>query len=237
MLQAAAGAAVLTTMGTIGGSAASAGTVPWANASGSAATFTYTDGSNATGLFGDPLVSPAGDFFLFFPAGFSASAFNTEGGASSASAADRLQAVITAAPGRSITSVSATVVGDYSTLRGGTVDATALLSVKPTGGATLTSPVDFGPINSLGQAAIFSGNAFVGLPANVETALISLDASLFAAADAGGSGFIQFKGANLTVATAPIDAPAPATVPLPAAALAMPIAGAVAFAASRKRRR
>ena len=233
LLKSAAGAVALVSTG---GSAAFAGTMPWSNASGAADTFTYADGCNATGLFGDPMVSADGNFFLFFPAGFSASASGGEG-ASADSAADRLQAVITAAPGREIKSVSASVVGDFSTLRGGAVDATALLSVTPPVGPALVAPVEFANLPAAAGASIFSGGAFIGLPTGVQTALVALDASLLAAADFGGSGFIQFKGANLSVVTAPVDTAPPATVPLPAAAFAMPIAGAIAFAAGRKRRR
>lgn len=121
------------------GSASAAPLRPWGGGldSGSATFISWTGGGDDAGLFGDPLIIPAGapgefDTFVFFPAGFRAENVGT---GSPVTTSDRIEVTITANVGHNITSIVVSEYGDYSiTGPGGSVDLQGTLSATEVGG-------------------------------------------------------------------------------------------------------
>lgn len=97
----------------------------WVPSSGSTANFTYTNGHDTNGLFGNPTVEPTG--FTFAPPNFVASASNN----SSQQTWDYLTVDVTAKPGTGgIKGINFSEIGDYSIFNGGGVNVQAYLLVQ-----------------------------------------------------------------------------------------------------------
>lgn len=107
--------------------------VPWSNASGNGAWFSWSGGGSDNGLFGSPILV-AGQSFVFFPSNFRAQSVN--GGASIVS--DRLQVTLEANAGYTFDQVTIQEFGDYGVVNGGSVTANAAMFVtdlnRPLGG-------------------------------------------------------------------------------------------------------
>ncbi len=93
----------------------------WANASGSAGSFDWSNGGSDNGLFGDPVVS--GNTFIFTPSNFRAESVNGV----AAIVSDRMEVTITAKPGSVITGIRITEYGDYGILSQGMVSVSGTM--------------------------------------------------------------------------------------------------------------
>lgn len=114
-------------LGALVATAGVAGAAIWTQPSGSTANFTYSNGRDTNGLFGDPTVSPTG--FTFTPGNFVATSVNGTGGNQLAN--DYLTVDVTATPASGgIKGVNFGELGDYSIFNGGGVFVQAYVVVQ-----------------------------------------------------------------------------------------------------------
>jgi len=132
--------------------------VPWANDTGTASFFDWSNGGSDTGLFGSPVLV-GGDTFVFFPSNFRAESI----GGGSTTTYDRLQFEVEAHAGFSFSDIRITEYGDYGIIGQGSVEAGGTLFVTDlVGGGTATnnlvttpgSPITSGIGNWSGTAGI-----------------------------------------------------------------------------------
>lgn len=174
--------------------------------------FTYSNGTDINGFFGDPLIS-GNDFF--FSTGFSVNAAN---GATS-TASDAVSFDVLANPGLAFSSIMVTAFGSYAITTEGSVDVNADLSMTENPGAgslersftgALTTDVAF-PVNTPGNGT-WNGTAAV----NVEFAFptphndihISLQNDVIAIAGPQGSAAINIQFQDLMIGFVTIPEPA-----------------------------
>lgn len=110
-------------LGLLIGQAAIASPVPWTVPNGTTPDFDYFNGQSDNGLFGDPIISPSGYVFTFFPSNFKA--VSTNGVAANTS--DRLSFEILMKPGKVLTGFAVNEFGDYTITGTGSVSATGAL--------------------------------------------------------------------------------------------------------------
>ena len=146
----------------VAGAAHAGAGVPWTNSAGTASFFSWANGANATGLFGDPTLI-GGTTFQFFPTNFVATSSN--GGSSNAF--DTMSVDLTADAGFQFDSIVINEGGSYAVNgpTGGSVSATGLVEVDEIGGIrTTSSSIAYSPsfpVNS-GTGA-WSGSTFIDL--------------------------------------------------------------------------
>ena len=173
-----------------------AGVIPWTNASGSSpGFFSWENGSNETGLFGDPI--PINNSLVFFPSNFKA--VSTNGVADSVN--DKIQVDITAAGNLNITQINILEVGDYSILgQGASASVVGTLVVTPVAFSSGGDPKFAGlvtnpamPVTSGG--APWTGNASVSytLQNGVTKIHLTLDNILSATSSSGSTATIDKK--------------------------------------------
>ncbi|MBC7783045.1 MAG: hypothetical protein H7144_04325 [Burkholderiales bacterium] len=206
-------------------SAASAAT-SWTTPAGSSTTTTYSAGQTANGRFTADSPFVADDKFVFFPSNFQA---NTEG---SAIVSDTLSFILNAKPGRTLSSISTGLNGDWSLLGGGSVDATGTLKVTNLSTlAVFSQNLSFTP--SMPQSAeegTFFGSTLINLPAGWTNAKVELTSTLSVPAGSPNApnfaGLIELKEGEITIQTA--------AVPLPGAVVVAPLGFAMAWVARRR---
>ncbi|MFQ5429536.1 MAG: PEP-CTERM sorting domain-containing protein [Phycisphaerae bacterium] len=203
---------------------------PWSIPSGTATNFSYSNGGDVNGLFGDPLVS--GDSFFFFASNFQASAVN--GGTDNVN--DTVSFDVVANPGKQFSQMMVTAFGSYNVLGpNSSVDINATLQMVENAGLLRT----FGPANLVTNPPfpVTSGNNSWNGQADIDVSFvfpspspdihISLSTVLDAIAGIGGSaeGNLQFQSLEIQLIT----------IPEPAS-LALVALGGIALIARRRRR-
>ena len=218
----------------------------WSPAAGSAATFDFSDGSNSTGLNGNPSFSS--NTFIFNPTNFRASAPGNGG------ASDESAVTLTPHSGFRILSLEVKFSGDSSNLGGIPSSRTSLVNdvapFDPSSGysSTLTASRVGGPAGSVNNSAsatyegqsvhIIDDGYTLSIPSDWRKLSLSLSNILSASQGLfGGTGFAELKTLSLRVSTVPA-ATTPVAVPLPLAAFAaIPTAGLAAWAVRRSKKR
>jgi hypothetical protein len=172
--------------------------VPWNNANGSSpGFFSWQNGSNDVGLFGDPV--PVGNSLVFFPSSFFSS---SNAGIIPAATHDKINVDIIAEANQAITAINIIEVGDYQINGTGpntSVNASGTLVVTPliSNGASFklnalaTNPVM--PVTA--GSGPWNGNASVSYTVQdgVRKIHLTLDNILQARSDPNTSTFIEKK--------------------------------------------
>jgi hypothetical protein len=169
--------------------------IPWGNTNGSSpGFFSWQNGTNETGLFGDPV--PIGNSLVFFPANFRA---ESTGGVPD-QAFDKISVDILAEGNLNITQINILEIGDYSILgQGASATVVGTLVVTPT--VSNGAPIQFSalatnpamPVTSGGGP--WTGNASVSysLQNGVKRIHLTLDNVLQATSDADSTSIIDKK--------------------------------------------
>lgn len=194
--------------------------------------FTYSNGGDVNGLFGDP--------FIFNDAFFFTTAFSVLADDSGPNAAqgDALSVDILADPGLLFGSVSVSASGSFSIISDGEVDVSANLSMSENDGLTrtfgpeplITTPVTF-PISTPGSGN-FTGDAMVDVemvfPTPSNDINITLTNDILAISGPGGSAEvnIQFQDLSLTFNL----------IPEPSSMILMAMGSGVLLLSRRRRR-
>jgi hypothetical protein len=189
---------VTATIGVILALATFAHAAAWVPASGNNATINHSNGQDVSGHFGNPEIGEAKFVFA------NPSAFTAVSPGPPTLTTDTTSVNVTAVAGQTITSVSATVRGDYTFNDSpAELDYSAKLTVDYGSGPVAVDLVFVPPSPLITGEGQFSGTATLTLPANVT----SLSSSLFASIQADSSGsattFIQIKSADLVFTTVP----------------------------------
>lgn len=214
----------------------------WTNSNGATSNFTWTNGQNDNGLFGDPTVEPTG--FTFAPNNFIASSSNGSG--ENAIKSDRLEVTVTATPASGgIKGVNFGELGDYTIFNGGGVfvHAYVLVQILDPGwtgvsnySSILTSTTPAMPVfGGAGQAVNgeWTGEASVTFDGKVAQKIrIVLNNVLQAVSNPGGTALIQKKLVDDP------NGPGPGIeiIPVPEPTSIAAIGGALAFVVIRKRK-
>lgn len=201
---------------------------PWANSSGSATNWTWANGGDDNGLFGDPVLI-GGDTFVFFPSNFRAESQ----GAGEVRTDDRIEVQIFANAGLALAQVIVTEYGDYSiTGASGQVDVIATLDLTEIGGSGRSASA--GLSSPQLPTASGSGNwdATAAIDLNFEVPLwtaftLELTDELIAIAGAGTTASIEKTLAGAAVGVTII--PEPAT-------MALVVLGLAGLSARRRRK-
>lgn len=135
--------------GVLGMAAGAAAQIPWSNSSGAGTFFTWSNGQNLTGLFGDPILV-GGNQFVFFPNNFNA----TSAGGGMTTVFDRFDVDLLANQDYKFTGIRIEVLGDYSILTQGSVDCQAMLDIAEIGGPMRTTS---DPLATSPAMPVFSG--------------------------------------------------------------------------------
>jgi hypothetical protein len=203
-------------------SATNAAPMPWDVPAGSQPAFDYNTGQTNNGKLGSGVSTGSG--FFFTPVNFAAS------GTPTGSDSDTISVILNAKPNQMFTSISSSILGDYSILGAGSVNATGLLKVTNLDtAASLSSPLTFNnlPASTTTSAdGAWDGASALALPAGWTNIKVEMDSSLLADGSSNGIAFIQAKDGEIGVATA--------EVPLPAAALVAPVLGYIGWRAKKK---
>lgn len=231
----------ITIAAAIAATASLAGAAVWSQPSGSTANFTYSNGHDTNGLFGNPTVFATG--FSFTPENFIAK--SSGGSTANALATDYLTVDVTATPASGgIGSVNLGEVGDYSIFNGGGVFVQAYLLIQDldTGKSysKLITPTPSMP--QLGAAGTANSGAWSGDLSidfgndNPQRIRIVLNNILQAFSNAGGTALIQKKA----VTDPDGDGPGIAIIPfnennLPEPTTLVALAGLTAVGIIRKR--
>lgn len=192
------------------GSSALAG--PWTNPSGQGDSFTYSNGQDLNGLFGEPTVF--GDIFLF-TTGFLA---NSSNGGPAADLNDTVSFDVVVKPGLAFSTVTVSAFGSYAVTGDpleNQVDVTALLALDENGGPgrhfedSLATDVPF-PVNA--GSGSFQGSAVVDVSTQFPSPHNSLHFSLrdrvLAVSGPGGTAEVNITFENLAIQFAAIPEPA-----------------------------
>jgi hypothetical protein len=203
-------------------SSTNAAPTPWDVPAGSQATFDYSAGQTANGKLGSGISTGSG--FFFTPASFAAS------GTPSGSDNDTISVILTAKPNQMFTSISSSILGDFSIFGPGSVNANGSLKVTNLDtSSVLTSPLAFSNLPASTATSAdggWDGAAALALPAGWSNIKIEMDSTLLAEGSSNGIAFIQAKDGEIGVTTA--------EVPLPAAALVAPVLGFIGWRAKKK---
>lgn len=201
-------------------SVASAG--PWTTPAGSQTHFDYNNGQTTTGQFGTG--NSTGSGFFFTPVNFVASGTPLD------TQSDTISVILNAKPNQMFTSISSSILGDYSLFGVAGAGATGTLTVTNLDTSTaLSSPLTFNGLPAFTQSSLdggWDGATALALPAGWTNIKVELNASLQADGSDGGVALIQAKDGEIGVQTA--------EVPLPAAALVAPVLGYIGWRAKRK---
>jgi hypothetical protein len=205
--------------------AAGATPVSWSNSSGSAANFTYSNGSNENGLAGDPVVGS--DFLGFFPSGLKAIALN---GASN-SASETIHVTLTPNAGLRITNITVIFNGDESVL--GTASTGYFVGASATNHGTSQQVMQTFTSQELTTSGTISYINPLPIPLNYGAIDLDLFTTIHATAGQDASALSEMKVIEFVVNTGPGQ-----VVPLPAALATFPIGAAlVGFATRRMKKR
>ena len=210
--------------------ASSAFAGPWSPAAGSQPTFDYSSGSDLNNYFGTPLTFTNG--FNFVPAGMTASAVND----SSASVADTTSVIMTAAPNRYFSWISAGFMGDYSILGNGSVNGIGEVRVRNLDTMqVLTQTLTFTPDMPVGSgfmdeseeeegfasaSGLFQSNGVIVLPFGWRNVQVELDGLVSAYGGLQSASLIQGKSGHINVGTEVIPLPPAVLAAIPVIALA-----------------
>lgn len=203
-------------------SSANAAPTPWDVPAGSQTAFNYSGGQTNNGKLGSGVSTGSG--FFFTPTNFAAS------GTPSGSDSDTISVILTAKPNQMFTSISSSILGDYSIFGAGSVNANGALKVTNLDtSSVLTSPLAFTnlPASTTTSAdGAWNGGTALALPAGWSNIKIEMDTTLLADGSSNGVAFIQAKDGDIGVTTA--------EVPLPAAAVVAPVLGFIGWRAAKK---
>jgi hypothetical protein len=198
---------------------------------GSQTAFNYSSGQTANGKLGSAAATGSG--FYFTPINFIASSTGSGGeGApvNPSSSSDTLSVILTAKPNQMFTSISSSLLGDFSIFGVGQVNATGALKVTNLDtSSTLTSPLAFNNLPASTATSAdggWDGGTSLALPAGWTNIRVELDSTLTADGSSSGVAFIQAKDGDIGVVTA--------EVPLPAAALVAPVLGYIGWRAKKR---
>jgi hypothetical protein len=184
--------------------------IPWGNTNGSSpGFFSWQNGSNDTGLFGDPV--PIGNQLVFFPSNFKAESSN----GIAHQVGDKINVDILAEGNLLITQINIYEIGDYGISPTGPntqVRAIGTLIVTPLvsnpGAGVGVDGMDFNPVMPITSGAgVWTGNASVGYSVanGVKKIHLLLDNQLQASSDAspGTNSFIEKKTAGIIIEIIP----------------------------------
>lgn len=202
-------------------SVANAAPTPWDVPAGSQPSFNYSTGQTLNGKLGSGVSTGSG--FFFTPTNFVAS------GTPSALTSDTLSVILNAKPNQMFTSISSSILGDYSIFGVGSANATGSLTVTNLDTmATLTSPMSFNNLPAATDTSAdggWDGATALALPAGWTNIKVDMETSLLADGTNGVS-LIQGKDGEIGVTTA--------EVPLPAAALVAPVLAFMGWRAKKR---
>lgn len=146
----------------LGASGVAQGQIAWSNAAGNASFFSWANGQNSTGLFGDPTLV-AGSTFQFFPTNFVATASN----GNTATVTDTMSVDLFANAGFQFDSIAINEGGSYALTgpAGGSVSATGLVDLEEIGGPrTASDTVEYNPVFPVASGSgTWSGTTFIDL--------------------------------------------------------------------------
>jgi hypothetical protein len=172
--------------------------IPWTNANGSSpGFFSWENGSNDIGLFGDPV--PVGNSLVFFPSNFFSS---SNAGVIPPATHDKINVDIIADGNQNITQINIIEVGDYQINGTGpntSVNASGTLVVTPlisNGASFQFAPLATNPVMPVVTGSgPWTGNASVSytLQNGVKKIHLTLDNILQARSDSNTSTFIEKK--------------------------------------------
>jgi hypothetical protein len=197
---------------------------PWSTPAGSQPHFNYSSGSDLNNLFATPVSLPGG--FKFSPQSMTAAATND----ATSNVADTTSVVLTAAPNRYFSWISAGILGDYSILGAGSVNSTGQVRVRNldtmqvlTQSLTFTPgmPVETNPEAEVPFASgLFESNGVIALPFGWKNIKVELDGLVNAYADLGAASLIQAKSGHINAGTEVIPLPPAVLAAIPAIAIA-----------------
>ena len=172
--------------------------VPWSVPSGSQVLFNYSNGQSVNGKFGDGNEHANQNGFTFFPSQFVASANGTN---TPVTVTDTTSVTINASS--VFLSVTASFMGDYTILGGGSATASGLL--KATNLDTLavaSAPMVVAGVpvivNNSAQGGVF-GTQTVNLPGGWLNFKLEFTSTITATASSNGVALIENKGADLVI--------------------------------------
>lgn len=212
------------------GMVASSNAAVWAPAAGADPTshYTYSNGKDIKGLFGNPVVGA--NKFVFSP-----SKFIDNSSDANASATDTVSVDIKAGTGRYFQKVVFEILGDYSLLGNSKVTPSALAKVTNLDTAEVVNAnlvfVPASPISTTtsadGNIDIIGAGYLTGLPTTWTNIHVDLSATATATGLSGGTSLIEYKEASISPITV-------AVVPEPVGA-SMLMLGAGALLLRRRR--
>lgn len=188
----------------------------WATPGGATSSFTYSNGGDVNGLFGEPFVDAGTDTFFFVGSQFQANASN----GATVDRNDTMSVDILANPSLQFSSMTITAFGDYSvTGAGSSVNIDSTLGMTELGGAgrtwsdeLATSPAF--PLTS--GSGLWNGSATVDVtfvfPTPHDHLNVSLTNSLLAISAPGGGAQLNVQYEDLAISFTLI--PEPATLSL-----------------------
>ena len=202
-------------------SAVNASPTPWDLPAGSQPTFNFSGGQTDSGKLGSSIATGSG--FFFTPVNFVALS-NTPSSVSS----DTISVILNAKPNQMFTSISSSILGDFSMFGVASASATGSLKITNLDTASiLTSPLSFNNLPAAATSADggWDGATALALPAGWTNIKVEMESSLLAEGSQGLS-LIQAKDGEIGVNTAEI--------PLPAAALVVPVLAVIGWRARKK---
>jgi hypothetical protein len=169
--------------------------IPWSNPNGSSpGFFSWENGSNDVGLFGDPV--PVGNSLVFFPSNFFSS---SNAGAIPPATHDKINVDILALAGQQIQQINIIEAGDYQINGTGpntSVNASGTLVVTPlnVAGLPVVSPLATAPaMPVITGSGPWQGTASAILANGITKIHLTLDNILAARSDSNTSTFIEKK--------------------------------------------
>lgn len=184
---------------------------PWANPAGAGDDFTYANGGDVNGLFGEPFV--AGNTFFFANANFQVNASN--GGQQTQSDMTFFDVMVN--PGLFFSEMSVTAFGSYTVVgEGSYVDLDSGLSLTENVGLlrNWTGPLSTSPTFPVAtpSSGIWSGQALVDVtfefPSPADSIHVELSSLIDAVAGAIGSSEINVQYEDLTITFGIVPEPA-----------------------------
>jgi hypothetical protein len=179
----------------VGWQASSLQAAPWSNPNGSSpGFFSWENGSNDVGLFGDPV--PIGNSLVFFPTNFFSS---SNAGIIPPATHDKINVDILALAGQQISQINIIEVGDYQINGTGpntSVNASGTLVVTPlnVAGLPAVSPLATAPpMPVVTGSGVWQGTASAILANGITKIHLTLDNILQARSDPNTSTFIEKK--------------------------------------------
>lgn len=189
--------------------------VPWSNAAGTGAFFSWANGQSINGLYDDPQLI-GGSTFLFNPANFDAAA--TDG--AQVTTSDTLSFDLFTDSGFQVSGIQIVELGSYSTTGDATVDINANLSVDDiSAGASrnTTGTMFFNPLPPFGDpTGTFQGNVLADLSFGAAWTDIHVEFTnnLIAISTPGNAATIRLDVVGAQIAIMVVPAPATAALGL-----------------------